>query len=101
MFISRYSELVYSHSMRKEVYPQVLSYLDLCKKEKILSSELSEEKLGLFPELHARIAVLRNLNYVDENDVNTIKGRCGCFVGFFSIPFTHRVDSRSKCPHVD
>ena len=73
--------------MRKEVYPQVLSYLDLRKKERILSSELSEEKLGLFPELHARIAVLRNLNYVDENDVNTIKGRCGCFVG--NVLFRH------------
>ena len=66
--------------MRKTVYPRVLAYLEIKKKRDQIADAMSEEKLGLFPELHSRIAVLKNLQYVDENDVDTIKGRCCCFV---------------------
>lgn len=73
-------QLQYTRQMYKTVYPRVMTYLKIKKKRDLLAEEMSEEKLGLFPELHSRIAVLKNLKYVDENDVVTIKGRSCCFV---------------------
>ena len=46
----------------------------------MLTNKMGEEKLSLLPELHSRIAVLKNLQYIDEDDTVTLKGRCCCFV---------------------
>ena len=59
-------------------FAYILSALE-SKKEK-LTSKMGEEKLSLLPELHSRIAVLKNLQYIDEDDTVTMKGRCCCFV---------------------
>ena len=80
MNIINSASLEYSRSMMHTVYPRVMTYIELKRKRDVLAEEMSEEKLGLFPELHSRIAVLKNLNYVDANDVDTIKGRCCCVV---------------------
>lgn len=50
-------------------------------KQKELKEIMSSDKLGMLPELHSRIAVLRNLMYVDNQDIVTLKGRCCCLVG--------------------
>ena len=47
----------------------------------IINDLMSSDKLGMLPELHSRIAVLRNLLYVDNQDLVTLKGRCCCLVG--------------------
>lgn len=59
-------------------FAYILSALE-SKKEK-LTNKMGEEKLSLLPELHSRIAVLKNLQYIDEDDTVTMKGRCCCFV---------------------
>lgn len=59
-------------------YAYILSALE-SKKEK-LKSKMGEQNLSLLPELYARIAVLKNLQYIDKDDTVTLKGRCCCFV---------------------
>lgn len=53
----------------------------LKEKKNAILDQLSDEKIAMLPELHARIAVLKNLQYIDENDMVTLKGRCCCLVG--------------------
>ena len=48
----------------------------LREKEEELSLFMSMNKLGMLPELQSRIAVLKNLNYIDDQDLVTMKGRC-------------------------
>ena len=52
----------------------------LKEKKNAILDQLSDEKIAMLPELHARIAVLKNLQYIDEDDTVTMKGRCCCFV---------------------
>lgn len=68
--------------------PQRYHYLGIVRritqlneKQKELKDLMSSDKLGMLPELHSRIAVLRNLLYVDNQDLVTLKGRCCCLVG--------------------
>lgn len=72
------SQLLENPSERAFVLLHFLSLLE--KKKKEVQEKLSSERLGLAPELHARIAVLQNLCYIDDNFLVTLKGRCGCFV---------------------
>lgn len=55
--------------------------IQLNAKQKELKELMSSDKLSMLPELHSRIAVLRNLMYVDSQDLVTLKGRCCCLVG--------------------
>ena len=59
----------------------VRQLIQLNAKQKELKELMSSDKLSMLPELHSRIAVLRNLMYVDSQDLVTLKGRCCCLVG--------------------
>lgn len=59
--------------------------LKLQQKSEELNMHMSTNKMGLLPELHSRIAVLKNLQYIDDQDMVTLKGRCCCLVCLFSI----------------
>ena len=54
--------------------------LKLQQKSDELNMHMSTNKMGLLPELHSRIAVLKNLQYIDDQDMVTLKGRCCCLV---------------------
>lgn len=43
---------------------------------KELEHLLSAESLSLMPEFKQRVEVLRRLNYIDNNNIVQIKGRC-------------------------
>lgn len=66
---------------KEEVLSTIANILDLRAKRNEMKEEMSAEKLGLLPEVHSRIAVLKNLDFIDEDEMVTLKGRCCCFVG--------------------
>lgn len=65
---------------REQVLSLLLVILQLRGKRSEMKEAMSTEKLGLLPEVHSRIAVLKNLLYIDENEMVTLKGRCCCYV---------------------
>ena len=64
----------------------------LREKEEELSLFMSTNKLGMLPELQSRIAVLKNLQYIDDQDMVTMKGRCCSNVGIL----IHRINVLSS-----
>lgn len=66
---------------KEEVLSVLANILELRAKRNEMKEEMSAEKLGLLPEVHSRIAVLKNLDFIDEDEMVTLKGRCCCFVG--------------------
>ena len=67
-------------SNRDQVLSLLLVITQLRAKRNEMKEAMSMEKLGLLPEVHSRIAVLKNLLYIDENEMVTLKGRCCCCV---------------------
>ena len=61
---------------RGTCYASIRLIQQLREKEEELSLFMSTNKLGMLPELQSRIAVLKNLQYIDDQDMVTMKGRC-------------------------
>lgn len=45
-----------------------------------LKAEISEQNLELIPDYEQRIAVLKELNFIDDNSTVQLKGRVACEV---------------------
>ena len=45
-----------------------------------LKAEISEQNLDLIPDYEQRIAVLKELHFIDENSTVQLKGRVACEV---------------------
>lgn len=48
---------------------------------------LSDQNLELLPDYEQRIAVLKELQFIDDNSTVQLKGRVACEVHFSSICF--------------
>lgn len=58
-----------------ETAKKLRRYIWLEEKQAIMERQASEETLDLFPDYHARLAVLKELHYMDEEEVLSLKGR--------------------------
>lgn len=50
---------------------------------------LSEQNLELLPDYEARIEVLKDLQFIDDNSTVLIKGRVACEVGLGLVYLVH------------
>jgi antiviral helicase SKI2 len=48
-----------------------------------LKQLISDQNLQLLPDYEQRVAVLKELKFIDENDSVQLKGRVACEVGHF------------------
>ena len=72
-------------SYKSHLHPSLVKHYTAVEKKETLSSTvqalrhvLSNESLQLFPDFLQRKALLKTLNYVDENDTVKVKGRVAC-----------------------
>ncbi|OXU24095.1 hypothetical protein TSAR_004469 [Trichomalopsis sarcophagae] len=70
---------------------QVFKYKELEQKKQELLKRLGDEYLGNYPEYESRLAVLKELDYIDREDRVTLKGRVALEMGTCEIFLTELV----------
>lgn len=57
----------------EEEFEKVLKYKELMQKKQLLIRKLSDEYLSNYPEYESRVKVLKELNYIDNDDRGKIR----------------------------
>uniref|UniRef100_A0A6A7FXB5 Helicase SKI2W-like n=1 Tax=Hirondellea gigas TaxID=1518452 RepID=A0A6A7FXB5_9CRUS len=72
----------------REHFAQAYTYLKTREEIGRLKYLMSEESLQLHPEYQMRIAVLKELGYIEDNKTVTLKGRIACEMGSHELMVT-------------